>query len=168
MSDILSSSKIHVCSSLQADFTVIHDNGIEYSVGAPTIAADVFKFLLHSLNTLGEQREVLVGMYKFHSNSSMSKEYIQSTERKSSLHPAELKLVPSGIGGLEASFKVVYSYLATSQAWFMAVEPERDHNRDLIDAYAKKCQDLGALLARVQHRLEDHSSLFRFSHDMLP
>lgn len=57
LSHIPLSSKIDVRSSLQATFTAINDKGVEYWVQAPITAAGVFKFALHDLNTLQEQRE---------------------------------------------------------------------------------------------------------------
>lgn len=69
LSDIPPSQEIDVCSSLRADFTVLRGNVIKYSVGAPTTAAAVFKLVLHSLNTLGEQWELLASVERFYSTN---------------------------------------------------------------------------------------------------
>lgn len=54
--------EVDVHSTLWADSTVIREKSIYYSVNAPTTSVGVFKLAVHSLNTLGEQREVLTAM----------------------------------------------------------------------------------------------------------
>lgn len=60
---------------------------------------------------------------------------------------------------LEASFEVVSRQLATSRSVVIAVEAECDQKFALIDVEVQKRQNVGALLAEVQHCLDDHSTL---------
>lgn len=66
-SDIPPFGEINVCRSLQADFTVIRDKCIEYSVEARKTAPGVFKLALRRLNSLREQRGLFASVKEEHS-----------------------------------------------------------------------------------------------------
>lgn len=97
VSDIAPSGEIYVHSSLQADFTVISDRCILYSVEAPTMAAGVFKLSLQSLSILGNQRELLTRMDQGHNCMRLSEAHIQSLEGQISTHTSELDSVRSQV-----------------------------------------------------------------------
>lgn len=55
LSDIVTYGEIAVRSSLRADFNVIRDKCVQYLVEVRPTAADVFKFALRALNSVGKQ-----------------------------------------------------------------------------------------------------------------
>lgn len=149
------------------DFTVVRDKWVRLSVVAPKTAAGGLKLALRGLNALGEQRELLASVDRLHGAIWLSKAHTQLLWRQISLHPAELESVRSEVRRLKASLEAINRQLSASQAVFTVVESSRDQSRAFFDAEAQKLQNLEAILDEVQSRLDDHSSLLRFSQKIL-
>lgn len=129
ISDIALSGEIDVRSCLSADYTVIRNNFVEYSVKAPTTDAIVLKLALCSSNNAGRKRKLLVGRDRFCSTIRSSKAQIQSLHRQISLHAVELKSMQFEANRLEASFQAGKHQLYTSSVDFISADAKRDQNR---------------------------------------
>lgn len=89
----LPSGEIDTCLRLRADFTVIRDKSVEHSVEVSMTAAADFKLALSSLNTIGEQQELLAGIYRLYGPTRSSKAQVQSAPGQISSHLSELEAV---------------------------------------------------------------------------
>lgn len=90
---------------LVVHFTVICKKCVKYLVKAPDTAGSFFKFPLHDLIYLGEQRELLAGMDWLHSSIQSSEMHIQLVDHELSAHHSKLKYVQSETRALDASMQ---------------------------------------------------------------
>lgn len=145
---------------------MIGDKCVEYSVKTRNTAAGVLKLLPCGVNTLGELRQLLEGVYQLPRTIRKSEAHIQSLQLQGSSHPAEPELVQSEAGQLEVPLEAVNCQFSVSQASFISAEATHDESRALFDAEAQNRQDLEEIFAKVRRCLGHHSSLLRLAHEM--
>lgn len=162
---ILPSGEIDVRSSLGADFTVIRDMFVEYLVEAASTASGVFRLPLRALIALGEQRELLAGVYPLHSSIRQPRGIFSRLSINCGCILricSHCNLRTVGPWRLSRWLAVNYPHLTRwlhcrGKAW---PEPLCNWRR------RGGSQDLEALLAELQRLLYGHSSLLSASHDI--
>lgn len=143
----------------------ICNRSINHSVEAPNTAAGVFKLASPSLNTLGEQRELLVSVDRLHGAIWSSETNMHLLQRQVSSLPAELWSVWSKASRPEAFREGAICQTWAPQTALTTVETNQDQNRALVDDGSGKRRNMEAMLVIVQSHLEDNSYLLCSSHE---
>lgn len=92
---------------------------------------------------------------------------MQSLSCQIPMRPAELESVQTEVSRLGTCLEAMRRQCFPAQEVVIAMEAKCDQNCTLIDAESQNSQDFKELLVKVGLRLDDHSSQFHFSQDLL-